>query len=708
MDCAEEVAILRREMEPLEGVANLTFDVLNARMTVEFDANRLKPGDIELAVRRTGMRAEPWRESSTGQEQTTFWDRWGRTSTTALSAASLLTGLVYQIMQLGPRSVLDESIVPPLFARVAYLLAIVAGAWYVAPKAVLAARRLRPDMNLLMVVAIAGAVLIGQWLEGATVAFLFALSLTLEAWSVSRARRAIESLLALTPPQARVLKDGREELIEAVNVAVGSTVVVRPGEKIPLDGTVTKGETTINQAPITGESLPVPKSKDSPVFAGTLNEDGVIEFTTTKPASDTTIARIIRMVGEAQTQRAVAEQWVDRFARYYTPTVMLLAVATALIPPIVFGAGWQGWFYQALVLLVIACPCALVISTPVSIVAALTAAARHGVLIKGGVYVEMPSQLSAIAMDKTGTLTLGKPRVQKVVSLSGHTQEELLAIGAAIEARSQHPLARAVVEYASESGVRVTPAEDFQAIKGKGVTSRIDGEEYWLGSHRYLEERGGETREVHEQLESLSRAGQSVVVIGNSRHICGFLAIADQVRPGARDIVGGIKSAGIRHVVMLTGDNEGTAAAIAEQTGVDEYRAELLPEDKVSAVEALGRKYGRVAMVGDGVNDAPAMAKADLGIAMGAIGTDAAIETADIALMSDDLARLPWLILHSRRTMRIIRQNIVASIGIKIVFVVLTFAGYASLWAAITADTGMSLVVIFNALRLLERPRNDA
>jgi Cd2+/Zn2+-exporting ATPase len=468
-----------------------------------------------------------------------------------------------------------------------------------------------------------------------------------------------------------------------------------------------RGETTINQAPITGEAAPVPKTVDHEVFAGTINGDGAIEVLVTKPASDTTLARIIRLVSETQGRRARSEQWVGRFARVYTPVVMSLAVVVALFPPLVFGGAWSKWFYEALVLLVIACPCALVISTPVSVVAALTAAARHGVLVKGGAYIELPARLTAIALDKTGTLTEGRPGVSSVVALAGHSEQEVLAIAAAIEAHSEHPLGRAIVDHARSMGIAVPPAESFLAIKGKGPTAVLDGRSVWAGSHRFMEERGQEPPGVHEQLESLAAGGASIVVIGNDEHVCGLIALGDRVRPGAREVVADLRQAGIQRVVMLTGDNSETAAAVAMATDVDDVRAELLPEDKVAAIEELVDRYGQVGMVGDGVNDAPAMARASVGIAMGAMGTDAAIETADIALMTDDLSRLPWLIRHSRQTLRIIRQNIAASLGVKAVFILLTLAGHASLWAAIAADMGVSLVVVFNALRLLGRGKSD-
>ena len=712
MDCAEEIAILKREVGPLIGGEDrLGFDLLKAKMTVLSPPQGVSEQEVVQAVERTGMGAQVWREGSEEVEKEGVWQRRGRTILAVLSGLGVLAGFATHAVLAGGISralgsegmgVSDTGV--PLAARAFYLLAIVAGIWTVAPKAWFSLRRLRPDMNLLMTIAVLGALAIGEWFEGATVAFLFAVSLALESWSVGRARRAVAALLDLSPETARVLRpDGREEEVPAGQVEVGAHFVVRPGERLPLDGRVTAGSSEVNQAPITGESTPVLKQAGDEVFAGTINGDGALEVESTKRAEDTTLAHIIRMVEEAQSRKAPSEQWVERFARFYTPAVMGLAVALLLLPPLVAGGGWSDWIYRALVLLVIACPCALVISTPVSIVAALTAAARHGVLVKGGLFIEAPARLRAVALDKTGTLTLGRPAVVEVIPLAGHDEAELLERAGSLEARSEHPLARAILAYAKDRGTVIRPAEDFKILQGKGATGRFDGREYWLGSHRYLEERGQETPEIHERLEGMSQAGRTAVVVGTGDHVCGLIAVADAVREESRGAVEALRKAGIETIVMLTGDNRGTAEAIGKETGIDEVRAELLPAEKVSAIDQLVARYGQVAMIGDGVNDAPAMARATLSVAMGAAGSDAAIETADVALMSDDLSKLPWLIRHSRRTLRVIRQNIAFSLAVKAVFVLLTFAGYASLWTAIAADMGASLLVVFNGLRLLGR-----
>jgi Cd2+/Zn2+-exporting ATPase len=428
-----------------------------------------------------------------------------------------------------------------------------------------------------------------------------------------------------------------------------------------------------------------------------------LEFLTSRVASDTALAKIIRMVESAQTRRARSQQWVERFSTYYTPTMMFLAIALALLLPPLLGMSWSEGVYRGLVLLVIACPCALVISTPVSIVSALTAAARNGVLIKGGLYLESAGHLQVLAFDKTGTLTTGQAEVQCLVTLNGHSERELLELAAALEAASDHPLAKAILRKAREAGVDIIQAEQFRAVPGKGGEGRINDRLFWIGSHRMMHEKGQETPEIHTQAEALEDAGHSVVAIGNESHICGLISVADNLREHIPQIITDIKRSGVKRVVMLTGDNEGTAKAIAIAAGIDEYRCELLPEDKVEAIGRLVREHKYVAMVGDGINDAPAMAAATFGVAMGAIGSDVALETADIALMSDDLSKLPWLIRHSRRTLRNIQQNIGFALGLKLVFIVLTLFGMASLWAAIAADTGATLLVVFNSMRLLNR-----
>jgi Cd2+/Zn2+-exporting ATPase len=709
MDCAEEVALLKRELGPLVGGEDrVAFDILNGRISIHSVGNELSSAQVVLAVARTGMRAEPWRDQASQPSLATWWESHGRTVLTAASGVFGLAGFLSHVVLSGGTAAalgsegmgVAEGV--PLVAVALYVVGIAAGMWTVLPKAWHAVKNLRPDMNLLMTIAVAGAAAIGEWFEAATVAFLFSVSLLLESWSVGRARRAIAALMDLAPPFARIRdEEGKEKEVPPDEVAVGRAFIVRPGERIPLDGKILRGQSHVNQAPITGESLPVEKGPAGEVFAGTINGDGVLQIECTRPAGDTTLAHIIRMVREAQSRRAPSEKWVEKFAATYTPVVMALAALVLLAHPLLFGGTWPDGLYRSLVLLVIACPCALVISTPVSVVAALAAAARHGVLVKGGVHIETPARLKAIAIDKTGTLTYGTPAVVNVVPMSGHDEAELLERAAALESHSNHPLARAIVDAAIERGIHVPTAEEFEVIQGKGATGRIGGKPFWLGSHRFLEERNQETPAVHDQLEAMQQAGRTVVVVGNDSHVCGFITLADALRPTAALAVRELRTLGVEHVVMLTGDNHGTARSIADEAGIAEIRSELLPRDKVEAVEQLVEQYRHVAMVGDGVNDAPALGRATLGIAMGAAGSDAAIEMADIALMTDDLSKLPWVITHSRRTLSVIRQNITFSLSVKALFVLLTFLGHASLWAAIAADTGASLLVIVNGLRLL-------
>ena len=718
MDCAEETNALRESVGALPGITGVAFNLLNGTMAVTTVEGAAEDQAIVAAVERAGMSVRPADSTQAGVSSHVaegLWTTHGRAVLCAVSGIAVAAGFLSHWFLHG--SLLDALAegggsgfhVFPAVSVLLYLVGVIAGGWFIFPKAVAALRRFRADMNLLMTIAVLGAILIGEWFEAATVSFLFSLSLVLEAWSIGRARSAIKALFKLTPPRARYICPHDGDIMEkpVEDVPLGATVLVRPGERIPLDGQVTKGRASVNQAPITGESVPVEKREGDEIFAGTIDEDGAIEFRVTKPASDTTIARIIRMVEETQSRRAPSEQWVERFARYYTPAMMLLAVAIAVVPPLVFGGDWARWFYESLVILVIACPCALVISTPVSIVAALATAARSGVLIKGGAFLEEAGRLKAIALDKTGTVTHGRPEVQKIIPLNGHSSEELLDRAAALELHSGHPLARAIVRKAEQLGRIVPPAEDYREFRGRGAQGTIGGRTFWLGSHRLLHEKQMESDDIHQKIDVLEDAGHSVVVVANDNHVCGFISVADSVRDNALSIVADLKRAGLERVIILTGDNQGTARAISEKIGADEFHAELLPEDKLKAIEEVKGRYGSVAMVGDGINDAPALAAATLGIAMGAAGTDVAMETADIALMSDDLSRLPWLIRHGRRTLGVIRQNIVFALGLKLLFMGLALANIATLWMAIAADMGASLLVIMNALRLLNAKKAD-
>lgn len=706
LDCAEEVAILNKVVGPkIGGAEHLAFDVINGRMTILDSAKSVSNGEIAELVASTGMTAKPWDAENASVDQAAHLAR--QRLFTALSGGFWAAGFLWHIIETGMGGALGlfaghgEAPMPVVEAGL-FAVAILFGVWLVAPKAWSSARRLSPDMNLLMVIAVAGAISLGEFFEAATVAFFFSLSLFLESWSVGRARNAVSALLDLAPPTARILyDDGSEADVPASAVAINARFVVRGGDRIPLDGEVVDGAGAVDQAPITGESALVPKERGDEVYAGTINGEGTLTVRATKAASDTVLAKIIRMVGDAHARRAPVEQWVAKFARIYTPIVMALAIAIALLPPLIFGGAWDYWFYNALVLLVIACPCALVISTPVSIVAALTASARAGVLIKGGAYVEAPGKTTALAMDKTGTITMGEPEVAAVHPLGKASAQDLMTLAAGLEARSSHPLARAILARAEADGIKVSAAEDTRTVPGRGLEGRTDGRSIWLGSDRFAEEKGFGDAIPKDLRDRIEGAGSTLVAVGDDTGVTGILELRDRIRPDAKGIVAQLHAQGVKTIVMLTGDNERTARAVAAEVGIDEVRAELLPEDKVTAIEELVETHDMVAMIGDGVNDAPAMARAHYAIAMGAVGSDAAIETADIALMTDDLGKVPWLIGHSRRTMSIIHQNIGISLATKGVFVVATAFGVASMWGAIAADVGVSLLVVANALRLL-------
>ena len=590
--------------------------------------------------------------------------------------------------------------------------AMLAGGWFLLPKAWRAVLRLRPDINLLVTIAAVGASIIGEWVEAATVVFLFGVAEWLEGWADRRARRAVEALLEIAPKTAAI-KRGNQFVETPVGEAkIGDVVAVKSAMRIPLDGEVVAGESAVNQAPITGESVPVDKKSGDQVFAGTINGEGSLEIQVTKVAGDSTLARIIRLVKEAQEQKAPTQRFVDLFARYYTPSVTIAALAIFVVPPLVFGGQWSDWLYRACVLLIIACPCALVISTPVSIVAGLTAMARRGVLIKGGAHLESIARVRARAVDKTGTITEGKPTVQGVEAIAPHTAEDVLRIAAAIDSHSAHPLASAVVRHAEERGVKYPRALDYQSRSGRGAQGVIDGHAYFVGNHRFTHELGVCSEEIERRLAAIESRGQSVVVVGHRPHddcngeVLGIIGIGDAVRENAASAIQALHRAGVEAVVMLSGDNQRTVDFISKQVGIDEARGDLLPEQKVAVVKALRDRYETVGMVGDGVNDAPAMATATVGIAMGVAGTDAAIETADVTLMQDDLAKIVETVSLARRTLGIIRFNIVFALALKLVFLVLALAGYASLWLAILADTGATLLVVANALRLLQAPRS--
>lgn len=684
MDCADEVRLIENKLGKLPGVTDLSFDLMNRRLKVE---GSITAPEVQRAIKEIGMTARPEGEA---HAELSFWERHGRLVTTVISGIFLALGIA-----------LDWSGRGEYAAILLLAISTVAGGWYIAPRGFRAARSLALDMNFLMTIAAIGAAAIGEWSEGASAMFLFAVAQLLEGYSMDRARNAIKALMDLSPTEATVKRRGREETVPVGEVLINETIIVRPGQKVPLDGVVLDGHSAVNQAPITGESIPVDKGPGAEVFAGSINEQGRLEVRVTKLVEDTTLARIIHAVEEAQATRAPSQAFVDRFSRIYTPAVVAFAALIIIFPPLLGFGTWGEWFYRALTMLVIACPCALVISTPVSIVSGLAGAARGGVLIKGGVHLENAGAVTVVAFDKTGTLTKGIPAVTDVVSLNGIDERELLRLAAAVEHGSEHPLARAIIAKAEKESIEPAASSGFQALVGRGAKASVEGRTIYLGNERLCRELGTCSDAGYEVLRRFEREGKTGVLITDEEEPLGVIAIADEVRPEAKRAIEVLKADGVGKTVMLTGDNKGTAAAVAKELGVDEFYAELMPDDKVRVVRELEEKGERLAFVGDGVNDAPALAAATVGLAMGAAGTDVALETADIALMADDLSHLPLAIRLSRKTLAIIKQNIWFSISIKAVFLVLAFFGPATLWMAVASDMGASLLVIINGLRAL-------
>lgn len=588
-----------------------------------------------------------------------------------------------------------------------YLAAMLLGGWGNLKKAARALPRRNFNMSVLMSVALVGALAIGQYEEGATIAFLYAVSEMLEEWTMEKARRSIRQLMDIAPKTAWVRRAGTEAEVPVEDIYVGDIMIIRPGEKIAMDGEIIKGESAINQAAINGESIPAEKSPGDAVFAGTLNTYGALEVKVTKLVHDTTIAKVIHMVEEAHGRRAPSQAFVERFAAVYTPVVMAMAVGIILIPPLLLGYEWAPWIYRGLALLLVSCPCALVVSTPVALVSAISNAAKNGVLIKGGIYLEETGALNAIAFDKTGTLTKGEPVVTDIVPMANLAENKLLEMAASLEARSEHPLAAAIVRDAQKRGHQIAPVEDFTAIAGRGAQGTIDGQLVYIGNPRLFDELGISLTPLAKEVERMQGQGKTAMIVGTKTTFFGIIAVADEMRETSAATITALKQAGIQHAIMLTGDNTATAKAMATQVGVDEYQAELLPQDKVAAVQTLLGKYGKVAMVGDGVNDAPALALSTVGIAMGGAGTDTALETADVVLMADDLSKLPFTIRLSRKALAVIRQNITFSLIIKAVAILAVFPGWLTLWLAILADMGATILVTLNSLRLLQVKANE-
>ena len=686
MDCPTEEALLRTKLGGMAGVAGMEFNLMQRVLTVTHEPQALEP--VLAAVRSQGFTPEIAGDAQAEPAPEPVRPWW------PLAVAGLAAIGSEASHWLG---------FPDALAAALALIAVLACGISTYKKGWMAVRNGNLNINALMSIAVTGALVLGQWPEAAMVMVLFTVAEWIEASALDRARNAIRSLMQLTPETATVLQsDGTWQEVAAKFVAVGATVRIKPGERIALDGTLVNGSSSVNQAPITGESLPVDKQAGDPVFAGTINTSGSFEYTVTAGAGNSTLARIIHAVEEDQGAKAPTQRFVDQFARIYTPVVFAIAVVVALVPPLLVGGDWIGWIYKALVMLVIACPCALVISTPVTIVSGLAAAARRGILIKGGIYLEEGRKLRWVALDKTGTITQGKPSQTDFSALNGWSPAEVRSLAASLADRSDHPVSLAVAQAAQRDGIPLQTVEQFEALAGLGTKGLIQGKTYYLGNHRLIHAQGRCSDALELQLSALEEQGKTVILLTDDHSVHGIFAVADTVKEGSRQAIAELHALGIQ-TVMLTGDNAHTARAIAAQVGVDDARGDLLPEDKLKVIESLLETGTGVGMVGDGINDAPALARADIGFAMGAAGTGTAIETADVALMDDDLRKLPRFVRLSRDTHTLLVQNIVIALGIKAVFLVLTLAGMGTMWMAVFADMGASLLVVGNGLRLLRK-----
>lgn len=591
-----------------------------------------------------------------------------------------------------------------LLTKALYILAIIIGGFDLFKEGFSDLIKLDFSMESLMTIAIIGAAFIGEWAEGSIVVILFAISEALERFSMDKARQSIRSLMDIAPKEALIRRNNVEQLVSVDKIDIDDIMIIKPGQKIAMDGLVINGHSSVNQAAITGESVPVEKQLDDEVFAGTLNEEGVLEVKVTKKVTDTTIAKIIHLVEEAQGERAPAQAFVDKFAKYYTPFIIIMALLIVVVPPLFFGGDWNKWLYQGLSILVVGCPCSLVISTPVSIVSAIGNAAKNGVLVKGGVYLEEIGHLRAIAFDKTGTLTKGKPVVTDFIATSSETDINYLSIISSLESLSQHPLASAILNEADKTNVdyKSIQIEDFQSITGKGLTGIHQNIRYYIGSPKLFSASVIEETAVKVQYRQFQEQGKTAMYFGTDEQILGVIAVSDEVRDSSAAVISELHKLSIEHTIMLTGDNTKTAESIGKQLGVTEIKGDLMPQEKLDSIKALRTTYNKVAMVGDGINDAPALAASTVGIAMGGAGTDTALETADVALMGDDLQKLPFIVRLSRQTLKVIKQNITFSLGIKLLALLLVIPGWLTLWIAIVADMGATLLVTLNGLRLMK------
>ena len=708
MDCPTEEQIIRNGLKGHLGVESLDFDLIHRVLTVTGSSEGVAQALNSLGM--AGQVVESAENINKAQEETKKgqklkWILLGISGVLAASAEILEWAMP------GHREGANATSGPNYLVVGLVIAALILGGRDTFRKAWVSLKTFTLNINFLMALAVVGAICVGQWPEAAMVTVLFALAEQIESYSLDRARGAIASLVEITPETARVwhFHLGEEGINSAHwhemlvgEVASGTKIQVRPGERIPLDGTVLSGSSAVNQAAITGESMPIEKQMGSTVFAGTLNGRGVLEIEVTAAKGNTTLDKIAQAVRDAQSQKAPTQRFVDQFAKIYTPSVVVLALLMAIIPPLFVGH-WSEWLYKALVLLVIACPCALVISTPITVVSGLAAAAQQGILIKGGAYLEGGSRLKTIALDKTGTLTNGRPVVTDVVPLGDGSPEYLLHLAASLDAGSEHPVASAIVASCAKGHVcKLTPVVDFEALVGRGVTGILDGRRYYVGNHRLTHDNEVCGPHVEEILERLESEGKTPVILTDEAQALAVLGVADTLRTTSQEAITQLHALGIK-TLMLSGDNQKTAEAMAQKLGIDHAQGEMLPEDKRTKIEKLLSEQGSdsIGMVGDGINDAPALALASIGFAMGAAGTDTAIETADVALMHDDLRKLPLFLRLSRKTRQILIQNIAIALILKVIVLALDLTGHPSLWLAVFADMGASLLVIANGLRML-------
>jgi Cd2+/Zn2+-exporting ATPase len=685
LDCADEITLIRQKFKSLAGIEDFEVNLAAQKLEVAYDPSRLSSQDIIRAIAATGMKARMARPEVKNR-------RWWHDFRVKLIAASgVLLLAAFTLEHLG----LDHN-----FARLIYAASMAAGGYYPLKMALAGLRSRTLNIYTLLVIAAIGAILLGYWDEAAVLVFVYTWGAVMETYATEKARGSLRLLMQLVPREALVKREGQELIVPVEEVALGETVIIRPGEKVPLDGLVTAGTSSLDQSPITGESIPVSRSTGEALFAGSINQRGSLEITVNKLSGDTTLARIIHSVERSEAKKSSYQQFAERFGRIYTPSMFVLALLVVFVPWLL-GQPITPWFYRALVMLVVSCSCGLVLSVPISVLASVSAAARKGVLIKGGADLEAASRIEAVIFDKTGTLTLGLPEVTDIVALDG-SSSDLLALAASVESRSEHPLGEAVLRRARQENVSITALTDFEALPGLGAKASIKGDTFYVGNRSLCRRLSIPLGKAEQELDRLEEEGKTVLLVAERERVLGLIAVEDQVRPGAREAVAELRKAGIRHIVMLTGDNQRTARRIASEVGIDEYRWELLPEDKVSAVAELKSRYHRVAMVGDGVNDAPAMAASDVGIAMGAAGTDIALESADMALMSDDLSRIPYSLKVSRRAIGAIRQNVVVSLLIVALVVSLALTGKINLVPGLLINEGSALIVMLNGLRLLK------